>query len=112
MQANLEVGGCVYDDFDHVPFAGCGCACYAPPRDPQAACSCGVKAQACIKFERTTNPYWFDWADRREPKHTLAEEVAYDDALRLGDTSLSFRAWLRERRAGELGFEEIEPLPV
>ena len=101
MQANLEIGGHKYDDFDHVPFADCTCRCESLPRDAQVACSCGEKVQAFVTFERATNAYWFDWADRREPKCTLAEEIAYDVAVERGDTSLNLREWLRERRAAE-----------
>ena len=106
MQANLEVAGRLHDDFDDVPFADCDRPCdrAGPLREPRAACTCGEKAEALVSFApNTTNPFWFDWADRREPKCTLEEEVAYEDATRMGETSLSLRAWLRERRAAEPG---------
>jgi hypothetical protein len=95
MQANIQVGGRLCDEFDHVPFAGCACRCESPPRDPHSECACGAKAEACVTFERAADFFWFDWADRRQPKCTLEEEVAYDDALRLGSTSLNLCAWLR-----------------
>ena len=112
MQANLEVGGRTYDEFDDMPFADSACCCESRPRDPRSLCPCGARADACVTFERTTNSFWFDWADRREPKCTLADEVAYDDALKLGDTSLNFRAWLRERRAADLVPAAVDPFPV
>ena len=71
-----------------------------------------MKADAGVAFERTTNPFWLDWIDRRELKCTLEEEVAYDDALRLGDTRLDLRAWLRERRTADYKLAAVEPFPV
>lgn len=112
MQANLEVGGRTYDEFDDMPFADCACGCESQPRDPRSICPCGAKADACVSFERATNPFWFDWADRREPKCTLEDEVAYDDALRLGNTSLDFRAWLLKRRAANPSPAAVDPFTV
>ena len=84
------------------PFASCtrACHCDSPPRAAQATCPCGVKIEARVTFERTTDAYWFDWLDRRKPKCTLEDGIAHDDALKQGDTTLSLRAWLREHRAG------------
>jgi hypothetical protein len=109
MQANLEVRGQVFDEFGHVPFAQCACGCESPPRDSHAMCPCGAKAEACVTFERATDPFWFDWADRREPKCTIEDEIAYEDAHRLGDTSLNLSAWLRERHAAKA---PIIPFPM
>eukprot|EP00973_Karenia_brevis_P065758 9139390-Karenia_brevis.AAC.3 len=115
MQANLEVGGRMFNDFDDMPFAHFwySCQCENPLCDPKAASTCAKKLEACVTFERnTTNPFWFDWIDRRAPKITLAEEVAYDKAAELGETNLSLRAWLQERRASELRLPVIEGFPM
>ena len=74
-------------------------------------CPCGAKADARVTFERTTNTFWFDWADRREIKCTLEEQVAYNHALRMGDTSLDLRAWLQERRAAAPVPAIVDPFP-
>jgi hypothetical protein len=113
-QANLKVGGHLYDDFADIPFANCdpACSCETGAGASQAACGCGAASiDADVTFEPTSDPFFYDWADRSGPKHTLEEEVAYEDALGLGETSQSFRAWLRERRAGELALPEADPMP-
>ena len=112
MQANLEVGGRTYDEFDDMPFVHCVCRCKSRPQDQCPTCPCGAKVDACVDFERTTNPFWLDWADRREPKHTLEDEAAYDDALRLGEASSEFREWLLERRTTDLRLAAVDPFPV
>ena len=113
MQANLEVERRLFDAFDDVPFASCGHVCVCEgEREPQTACTCGAKAEAVVIFEPTTDPYFFDQADRRGPKHTLEEEVAYEEAAKLGETSLSFQSWLQARRVTETGWPTLEPFPV
>ena len=104
MQANVEVENRIYDAFDDVPFANCGhfCACEGE-REPQTTSTCGAKAEAAVSFEPTTDPFFFDQADRRGPKHTLEEEVAYEEAAKLGETSLSFQSWLQARRVSDTG---------
>ena len=112
MQANLEVGGQTYDEFDDMPFADCARHCESQPQDLCSMCPCGMKADTGIAFERTTNPFWLDWIDRRELKCTLEEQIAYDDALRLDDISLDLRACLREHRAADHKLAAVEPFPV
>ena len=89
MQANLEIEGVFYDDFEQHPFLDhailCDGASYA--------------AEAFVIFEPTTDLFWFDWHDRRKQKCTLEEESAYEDALALGHTDLDLRDWLQKHRA-------------
>ena len=112
MQANVEVENRIYDAFDDVPFANCGhfCACEGE-REPQTTSTCGAKAEAAVSFEPTTDPFFFDQADRRGPKHTLEEEVAYEEAAKLGETSLSFQSWLQARRVSDTGWPTVDQFP-
>ena len=102
MQANLEVEDRIHDAFDDVPFASCGHVCVCEgEREPQTACTRGAKSEAVVILELMTDPYFFDQADRRGPKHTLEDEVAYEEAVKLGETSLSFQSWLQVPRVTE-----------
>ena len=112
MQANVEVEGRIYEAFDDVPFANCGhvCACEGE-REPQTTSTCGAKAEAAVIFEPTTDLYFFDQADRRGPKHTLEEEVAYEEAAKLGETSLNFQSGCKFG-VTETGWPTVEQFPV
>ena len=91
----------------------CGHVCVCEgEREPQTACTCGAKAEAVVIFEPTTDPYFFDQADRRGPKHMLEEEVAYEEVVNLGETSSSFQSWLQARRVTETGWPTVEPFPI
>lgn len=100
MQAIVEVGGNVYDDFADAPFSHLDHTCDCKEREHNASiiCACNPKVEAIVTFKaNTTDPFFFDWIDRCLPKYTIEEEIAYEDASRLGETSLDFKSWLRAR---------------
>ena len=79
MQANLVVEDIVYDDFTDLPFAHCDvlCECKEPSLVSQAMCVCTEKLSALVVFERnTTNPYFFDLAQRRASSCTRRADIS------------------------------------
>lgn len=81
MQANLVIGDRVFDGFIDTPFS-------------DMLEENGV-IEVTVCFCRTTDPFFYDQADRTKLKYTLADEVAYDTAKESGATELSFSEWLR-----------------
>ena len=51
-----------------------------------------------VDFARTDDPYFYDMADRRGTRATLAEEIVWEEEIETGLTNLSLEAWLQAKR--------------
>ena len=102
MQANLEIEGVFYDDFEQRPFLDYAILCDGA----------SDATEALVIFEPTSDLFWFDWNDRRKPKYTLEEECAYEDALALGHTDLNLHDWLQKHRAIPPSSPEVRIIPL
>ena len=81
MMATVRVDGERFDDFGDTPF-----------------CAVQDGAQVEVEFERTTDPYFYDLADRTQRCGTIEEEILWETERAEGTTLLSFKEWLGERK--------------
>ena len=79
----IVVNGEQFNEFTQFPFQHCLVSAVA----------------AAVVFMNTDDPYFYDLEDRKRFKVDLAEEVAYDDAVACGATTLTLEGWVREQRA-------------
>ena len=62
----------------------------------------GEQVDATISFEvNKTDPFFYDWADRRRPKATLEEEMRWEEEKENGTTDLALDDWLSARHSAE-----------
>ena len=96
-QANVEVEGRKYDEFDHTPFANCN---PPSPCDAQGVFTSEGKVEALVTFERNTcDPFCFAWADRWELKRRFPHEAVAEDAARPSEMSTQIGALMRQWHA-------------
>ena len=70
-------GGVRYDEFLQLPFVNC------------------VEGEVFdVEFMNTDDPYHYDKMDRTRPKITLEEEIAHEDAVRMGATTEDLATWV------------------
>ncbi len=70
-----------YDEFLQLPFANC------------------VEGEIFdVTFMDTDDPYFYDKMDRARPKITLEEEIAHEEAVKVGATTEDLQTWVRELR--------------
>ena len=81
MKATLALEDHIFDEFIDKPFA---------------TCDGGVTFE--VAFAPTDDPFFYDWMDRRAPKVTLEDEIAYDEAVSSGEAVEDLRAWLIKQR--------------
>ena len=79
--AKLTVYDKTYDDFIAYPFEDV----------------IGEESEAVVAFENTTDPYFYDVADRVHMKYTIEDEVEWESETACGDTCLTFKAWMRSK---------------
>ena len=89
MMAAVRVDGERFDDFGDMPF-----------RAVQDG------AQVEVEFEQTTDPYFYDLADRTQHRGTIEEEILWETERAEGTTLLSFKDWLSERKWPFIAFAE------
>ena len=78
MKAVLQTaGGVRYDEFLQLPFVNC------------------VEGEVFdVEFMDTDDPYHYDKIDRARPKITLEEELAHDEAVKVGATTEDLATWV------------------
>lgn len=57
----------------------------------------GEEIEAVVAFENTTDPYFYDVADRVHMKYTIEDEVEWESETARGETCLTFGAWMRSK---------------
>lgn len=56
-----------------------------------------VEIEAVVAFENTTDPYFYDVADRAHMKYTIEDEVQWESETERGETCLTFKEWMRSK---------------
>lgn len=83
MTAIIEVQDTMFDEFGDSPFASVN----------------GDEVRAKVTFTTTTDPYFYDFYERRAEKVTLEEEVKWEEEKQNGITDLSLKEWVHVQRA-------------
>ena len=79
--AKLKVYSKIYDEFQQYPFEDV----------------IGDDIVVSVTFEDTRDLYFYDLMDRTSLKHTIGDEVEYEDLLFRGETFLNFKQWLKSK---------------
>ena len=90
MKAVVRIGGERFDEFGDKPFGNV--------QDGEIV---------EVEFEQTTDPFFYDLADRTQRCGTIEEEILWETERVGGTTLLSYKEWLRERRRALEAFAEI-----
>ena len=90
MMAAIRIGGERFDEFGDKPFGNV--------QDGETV---------EVEFEQTTDPFFYDLADRTQRCGTIEEEILWETERADGTTLLSYKEWLRERRRALEAFAEI-----
>lgn len=90
-RAEVVVGPCPHTHFHSQPFLA-----VADRQDD---------VDVLVVFERNVeDPFWYDFADRRMPRATVEDELAWDAAAAAGDApalALGLEHWSAARRRGQ-----------
>ncbi len=73
----MTADGVRYDEFLQLPFK-----------------NCVEGAIFDVEFMNTDDPYHYDKMDRTRPKITLEEEIAHEEAVKVGATTEDLRTWV------------------
>ena len=93
MLAKVTVHGVEHDDFEDMPFASVT----------------DETVDAIVAFEESTDPFFYDFADRRMPK--ADEELAWEVEVESGRTLLDFQEWKLSRVVAKPALDDAIILP-
>lgn len=79
--AKVKVYDKTYDEFMDYPFENV----------------IGEEIEAMVTFENTTDPYFYDVADRIHMKYSIQDEVEWEAEAACGETCLTFEDWMRSK---------------